>query len=165
MTMMTANLFTGRLDTIVQAHNAGQPDQYFDYFVPGYRLEIQPHRDHDYAPKLVVEVPACNLVRVAQVEAETPVMEAVFYTANIGGWIPIGMRRLYSDYYRPFARLSADFAHIVSFNEQRLREAVVYCNTTWYERLRLHYLRLRPLTMVSHVTELDLLDVHHLVLA
>lgn len=164
--MMTADLFTGRLDMIVQAHNAGQPDQYFDCFVPGYRLTIQPHRDHDYAPLLVVEVPAPTLVRVAQVEDETPVMEAVFYTASAGGWIPIGMRRLYSDYYRPFARLSADFSRITSCNSKRLHDAVVYCNTNWYDRLKVQgYMRLRPLTIQSNVSELDLLDVQSLVLA
>jgi hypothetical protein len=165
--MITANYFTARLDMIVQAHNAGHAESYFDFFVPGYRLTIQPHRDHDYAPALVVEVPAPNLVRVAQVEQDTPVIEAVFYTANIGGWVPIGMRRLYSDYYRPFARLSHDFCHIASFtSERQLREAVVYCNTSWYARLQTQgFLRLRPLTISSHVTELDLLDVRSLVLA
>jgi len=43
---------------------------------------------------------------------------------------------------------------------------VVYCNTSWYSRLQTQgFLRLRPLTITSHVTELDLLDVRSLVLA
>jgi len=168
MNTAIAGLFTGTVDLMVERHNAAHPFDRFELHETGQMLTIMPPKHDEFIPRLVITNVARSLVRVAQISENRTIQEAVFFTRNIGGWIPIGFREFCSDYYRPLARLTPDGNEIDTqrMNGAEVCSAARYCDGYWLGSLRRQgFMKLSPVTINSAVTTIELPNVENFMLS
>jgi hypothetical protein len=168
MNTAVAGIFTGTITLLIESHNAARPFDRFELFETGRVLTILPPKNHVFTPRLVISNVARGLIRVAQIDERTPIIEAVFFTGNMGGWIPIGLKQEGSDYYRPLARLTYDCNEIDTARMcgVEICSAARYCDARWYYLLsKQGFTKLYHTVIKSAVTTIALPNVEEFMLS
>jgi len=162
--MYTAHIFQGRIQQLIDCHNAACFMNLFDEHEAGQRLTIYPPRQRPYVPRVVITTVARNVMHIATMDDHI-VAEASFFTGDMGGWTPLGWRRPYSGIYTPLARLAHDLSVIECWQADDVAYLAHWCNAKWSNALRdQQYLKLTPATMQSAVSIVKPPSVYELML-
>lgn len=143
-------MFERLANGLITVHNNGK--QGLDRFTYTLGEQLVISNPVEGCPDLSITVVAHNLLLVEHGEE----MSVAFFT-TLQGWIPVGEKKPYSDYYKPFAALDQAHRKIVRMNMGNICKLAQFCDVWWYGQLkRQSFAILTPETMRSVVNRVPL---------